>query len=133
MPGLTLALLAVALTLTLAACSSGPTEEEIRAMVRTEVAAAVAEVKQGPPGTSTLESADAARLELLEVQARTFVVNAHEVRRLPSLSETWLSLEELNDCLNELEDAVDDIARKLRLDLGFFGTPRISCSNVIED
>lgn len=42
--------LAILAPIALVACSSGPTDEEIRAIVRAEVQAAIAEVKQGPPG-----------------------------------------------------------------------------------
>ena len=43
-------LLAVALPIAVSACTSGPSDTEIAAMVQAEVAAALAEFTQGPPG-----------------------------------------------------------------------------------
>ena len=45
-----LALLLVVVPVALTACTSGPSEGEIRAMIQAELAAAVAEVKEGPVG-----------------------------------------------------------------------------------
>ena len=185
-------------SVSLVACSSGPTEEEIRAIVEAEVATAIAQVKQGPlgpqgeigpPGPAglqgprgeqgsvgstgergllgsqgpagplgpegpagergpvglqgptgfvTLSTLDQAQLSALEsdmaaLESDMRGLDDDFIKRgfLDLGLYNSLDLWKLKNCLDDLEDAVDDIATEMLYGYGLYTTPFISCSSVV--
>lgn len=152
------------------ACTFGPTEEEIRAIVRVEVAAAIAEIKEGPPGppgeigpkgpagptgprgergarglagergpdgmqgpagAASLSTKDEARLRALEREMADVMDSYVKKHILDTHTDKSLRLGNLADCLDDLEDAVDEIAQQILYNYGLYSTPFISCSSVV--
>ena len=80
---------------------------------------------QGPPGT--LSAQDERRVAALEDAADDFVKKS----ALDFGFYDSLNLNGLSRCLDDLEDAVTEIARELRYGYGLYGTPRVSCSLIV--
>ncbi len=93
---------------------------------------------QGPTGFVTLSTLDQAQLSALEsdmaaLESDMRGLDDDFIKRgfLDLGLYNSLDLWKLKNCLDDLEDAVDDIAMEMLYGYGLYTTPFISCSSVV--